>query len=129
MFHQRKVPSAKRLKLIDICATRWVERIDPFEAVVLALERISNNEDGTWQGNCIIDANGLYGTCTSFEFMVALVVSRRGLSYTKPVTISFQKEDMEIAEGYKDIQLFKMSLSYVRENLEIYHEKWFWSCS
>ena len=96
-----------------------------FEAVVLALERISNNEDGTWQGNCIIDANGLHGTCTSFEFIVALVVSRRGLSYTKPVTISLQKEDMEIAEGYKGIQLLKRSLSYVRENLEVYHEKWF----
>ena len=129
---REKVLSAKRLKLIDVCATRWVERIDAseifeelFEAVVLALERKSNNEDGTCQGNRIIDANGLHGTCTSFEFIVALVVSRRGLSYTKPVTISLQKEDMEIAEGYKDIQLLKRSLSYVRENLEVYHEKWF----
>ena len=32
---------------------------------------------------------------------------------------------MEIADGYKSIQLLKRSLSYVRENLEVYHEKWF----
>ena len=31
---------------------------------------------------------------------------------------------MEIAEGYKGIQLLKRSLSYVRDNLEVYHEKW-----
>ena len=32
---------------------------------------------------------------------------------------------MEIAEGYKGVQLLKRSLSYVRENLEVYQEKWF----
>ena len=52
---REQVPSVKRLKLIDVCATRWLEQIDAlkiceelFEAIELALERISNNEDGIW---------------------------------------------------------------------------------
>ena len=85
-----------------------MERIDPleifeelFEAIVLALERISNNEDGTWQGNCIIDANGLHGTCTSFEFIVALVVSRRDFHTQNLSRYHFRKRTWRLQKDIK----------------------------
>ena len=64
-------PDAKQLKLLDMCKTRWVERIDSlrifeslFEGIVVTLEKIIDNIDGTWSSDAIIDAGG--SLCCSF---------------------------------------------------------------
>ena len=68
--------------------TRWVERIasldgfvDAYEAIVEVLEYMKLNLHGDFN-NASSDANTLFRTCTSFEFIVALVITTNILDYT-----------------------------------------------
>ena len=63
-------PGASHTRLIDVCRTRWIARIDGLDilfeiigAVVRCLEAIKNNEGRSWNPSSIRDASGLfYGT-------------------------------------------------------------------
>ena len=76
-------PNEKRSKLVNVCATRWVERIDAlevfedlFEPLIISLDYIANNIDGTWNGsgNYMADAEGLCKSLCSFDSIMALVI-------------------------------------------------------
>ena len=76
-------PEAKRTKLIDVCRTRWVARIDGMEvfqdlmpAVVASLEEMTFNKEKTY--NRETSAN-----------------------YTRPATVKLQMKERDILEGYK----------------------------
>ena len=74
-----------KTKLIDCCCTRWIQQIESLEVfeklytpITFALVQIKDNEDGYWNGHCCVDAEGLWRSCISFEFIITLVVVREG---------------------------------------------------
>ena len=83
-----------KTKLIDCCRTKWIQQIESLEVfeklytpIIFALTRIKDNEDGHWNGDSCVDAEDLWRSCISFEFIRTLVVVREGMSHIKPATV------------------------------------------
>ena len=100
-------PKKTRTELRDVCRTRWIERIEALEVfeklyipIVSALEKIKNNFDDSWSSEHVTEANGLWATCIQFEFIIGLVVNRKGMSYIKPATVKLQSKETDIAKAY-----------------------------
>ena len=81
---------AKRTKLIDVCRTRWVARIDDMEvfqdlmpAVVANLEEMTFNKEKTYNRETSATASSYLKAITCFQFIVCLVVSRHVLNYSR----------------------------------------------
>ena len=80
-------PEAKRTKLIDVCRTRWVARIDGMEvfqdlmpAVVASLGELTFNKEKTYNRETSATASSYLKATTCFQSIVCLVVSRQLLS-------------------------------------------------
>eukprot|EP00795_Rhopilema_esculentum_P015975 gene15975-biopygen5349 len=66
------LPASRRSHLIDVCRTRWGERIDGldvflelYDAVVRSLETIMLNLDKSWNSDSVRDASGWYDEAAS----------------------------------------------------------------
>ena len=105
------VPAANHFVLVNVCRTRWIERIDgmdriveAFRLVVATLEDISMNRNapsnGNWNQNSRNDAQALINAIT-FSFIVTLVIVRHILDLTKPLTVSLQKKAMDLLNKQK----------------------------
>ena len=84
-----------RMKLVNICKTRWVARIESFEvflsvlpAVVETYEAISTNNTASWNSESSTKATSLLLSITQFEFLLSLVVVDACLGYTKGLTVA-----------------------------------------
>ena len=49
---------------------------------MLALKAVNVNEDGTYKEETCIEVKGLFSACTSFEFIMSLVLAQKRLSCT-----------------------------------------------
>ena len=74
--------TASKIKLIDLCRTRWSARQDEltainqlFEAVVSTLEEISGSSTDSWTPESITQAGGLLTAITSFSFIVTMTIT------------------------------------------------------
>ena len=72
-----------RKKLLDLCRTRWLERIDGadlfedlFLAILMTLEVIFFNLKGKYNKDTSVKANSLLKLTFKFDFIVKLVISR-----------------------------------------------------
>lgn len=78
-------PAAKKVKLKDLCRTRWVERIDSYlvfydlyPAIMATMNAIGTCDpeygNWSWDGETLTKANGFHFQLKSFEFLVAFSV-------------------------------------------------------
>ena len=77
-------PKDKHTKLIDLCRTRWIERLvaldrfqELYEAIMITLENIYKNIGGGesgWNEDSKKDASALFHTCSDFGFIITLVI-------------------------------------------------------
>ena len=86
-------PEVARKKLLDVCRTRWLERIDGldlfedlFLAILMTLEEISFNLECKYNEDTSVEANSLSKLIFNFGFYVKLVISCHILDYTNSVT-------------------------------------------
>lgn len=126
------MPQQKHITLVDVCRTRWVLRIDGlirfeeiFEPMMKALETIKLNEDRSWNHDSCKDASGIFAACSSFEFIIALVIVRNCLAYTRGATVKLQRLNMDAMKAYQEIDEIKRELRNERKNLEQKHQQWF----
>ena len=96
------LPDYQHNKLIDVCRTRWVLRLDGldrfydmFVAIAEALFAIRDNADKEWD-NSAGDAYALASVCTNFDFIMTLVIVRNCLAYTRSATIQLQGAHIDI---------------------------------
>ena len=101
------LPQSSHEKLIDVCRTRWVLRLDGLERfqemivpITEALLTIKDNEDGFWDSSSTA-ASGLFAICQDFTFIIALIIARHCLAFTRPATVKLQYTDMDIAAAFK----------------------------
>ena len=126
-------PEAKRTKLIDVCRTRWVARIDGMEvlqdlmpAVVASLEEMTFNKEKTYNSETSVTASSYLKAITCFQFIVCLVVSRRHvLNYSRPATVKLQMKERDILEGYKLIEVLRSTINHVINDVDHYHQLWY----
>ena len=120
-------------KLIDVCLTRWVVRIDGlvvfgtfFTIIVYALEKMKDNAnpDIHFNDDTSTKAPNLYKSCYNFDLIVALVITRSILSYTSEVTELLQKKS-NILQAYQLIKSVKAQFHDIRTNVNIFHEQWY----
>ena len=75
-------PESRRHKLLDVCKTRWIQRIDGlevflelYEAIVAMLETIKANADRSWNADSMKKAVSHYHAIANFDFVVTLTSS------------------------------------------------------
>ena len=74
----------KRKCLIEMCRTRWVERLEAFDIfsdlflpIVSCLEEMVNSTQSDWNRETRSDANSYLLALSQFSFVVALHVTER----------------------------------------------------
>ena len=90
----------KTQKLVNFCKTRWVERINGvsvflncYVVTYKCLKKTSDNKlfnGSTWNAESSLTTCGLYHRMERFPLIIALVICREILSYTKSLTTSLQ---------------------------------------
>ena len=122
----------KRDTLLDVCRTRWIMRLDGMERfqemikpILLALEDISNNFDGTYKSDARSDASGVLSRVCSFDFLINMVVVRNILGYVQPLTYELQKKTLDISSVYDAVDNVIAALGDCHTNVERKHVEWF----
>ena len=125
------MPAANHFVLVNVCRTRWIERIDGMDRIVellhpvlATLEDISMNRNapshGNWNQNSRNDAQALINAMT-FSFIVTLVIVRHILDLTRPLTVRLQKKAMDLLKAKEEIALLKSALTDMQTDIDTRH--------
>ena len=125
----------RRSKLADPSLTRWVERIksldvlvDGHEAVVEALEEIKLNLDRKWNAPSPSEASQYFASCSSFEFIVTIVITSGILDYTMPLTRRLQERRIDVLKSLEQITLLQDTICRLRGDVDDFHKKLYKKC-
>lgn len=124
--------SSTQGKLVSMCKTWWVARIDALEvfvdllpAVVSTFESIAEGSSNGWNSESARAAIVLLVVITQFKFIMALMVAQKGLGYIKGLTISLQKRAKDICNAYNEVKNVMEALNVVCRSIDVYHKEWF----
>ena len=85
------IPEENKENLLNVCRTRWVQRLEGlervhelFKPIIKTLEDIKDNHDGSFKADAGTDANGVHATFLSFDFVVNLIIVRHFSLYNSP---------------------------------------------
>ncbi|XP_068704634.1 52 kDa repressor of the inhibitor of the protein kinase-like [Montipora foliosa] len=125
-------PESRRHKLLDVCKTLWIQRIDGlevflelYEAIVATLETIKANADRSWNADSTKKAVSHYHAIANFDFVVTLTVCQAVLAFTKGLTVKMQGTSTDILGVFSDIKDVVKTLSSLRQKVEEKHAKLF----
>ena len=126
------LPSANHKRLINVCKTRWVARIDGlsvfievFPAIVRCFEIIRDNVGDKWNPESVRKAGPLYLATVSFSFIVALVVVSRCLQVTRPLTVQLQESALDAGAAREKVTGLYVHLEKMRKDVDARHESWY----
>ena len=126
------MPAANHFVLVNVCQTRWIERIDGMDRIVellhpavATLEDIAMNRnapiDGlNWNQNSSNDAQALLNAIT-FSFIITVINVRHILDLTRPLTVRLQKKAMDLLKAKEEIVLLKSALTGMQTDLNTRH--------
>lgn len=130
IFYQGKDEKANELK--EACHTNWTARHDAFElavdvleALLLCLDSIHDNEDQRWSDQVTHEALEISAALADFEFVMALVVLKSTLSFTRAFGKNLQGQTMDVYFAANSLSAVLHSLKEVFDNIDVYHEFWF----
>ena len=113
---------------MDVCRTRWVERItglDDFEElfipIVFCLEQMSLNVGRIFNQDTSTKALSYYKLLTSFDFISALAFTRHVLDLTLLVTELLQGPAIDVADSSHLIESLKSLINSKRRNVDQFH--------
>lgn len=111
-------------KLKSLCKTRWLQRIDAFhsfmdlfDSIVKSFEYIVSNRS-EWSRDAVLDAVSLSKAILEFEFIIALHVVERYLSYTEGLTRALQGRALDIVGAIRHIDVLKQVLTDTRSDID-----------
>ena len=118
----------KKTKLVDVCRTRWVERIeglDTFNELFIPLfhllEEIRNSSTDEYNKNIKRDALTYLNLISRFDFIVSLVITRRVLDLTLPVTQLLQGKAIDVMDGIHLISSLKDHVTVMCNTTDDFH--------
>nr|XP_002161386.3 52 kDa repressor of the inhibitor of the protein kinase-like [Hydra vulgaris] len=123
-------PKSSFQKTINVCRTRWIERIDGLEAFIELYPAIIASltcikEDETWNYKSRGDASAYVTICCSFKFIITLIIVRKLLGYTRSLTKMLQKVDQDFSKARDDVEILKNTLLSIRSSIETSHSEWY----
>ena len=116
----------KKTKLVDVCRTRWVERIeglDTFNKLFILLFyllqeiRISSTDEY----NKNIKRDALSNCISRFDFIVPLVITRYAPDWTLAVTQLLQGKTINVMDGIHLISSLKDHVTLMRNTIDEFH--------
>ena len=126
------LPDANHKRLINVCKTRWVARIDSldvfievFTAIVRCFEIIKGNVDNTWNTDSVKKAFYLFHATVSFSFIAPLVFVSRCLEVTRPLTVQLQDSALDAGSAREKVSRLYVQLEKVRNEVDIRRTRWF----
>ena len=126
----KKLDGVSHTKLVNLCKTRWVARINAFDAfselfqaLFATLQNISSGQG--WNTESSRQASALLHAIQQFAFIHAFVVARHGLGYIKGITTSLQSRTCDVVYAYGEVATVIKTVEEVRRNFDTHHKKWF----
>lgn len=120
------------MKLKDVCKTRWIERVDGmdvfqelFVPIFFTLSEMSLNAERVCNPATSSKATSFLALISSFQFIVALVISRNILDLTLPVSQLLQSKVNDVMDGMHLIDALKGLGIRVRDQINFYHDTWY----
>lgn len=118
--------------LIDVCKTRWVERIigmgifnDLFEGILSTFDEMAINEGGKFNADTSSKAVSYRNTLERFYFIVAMVITRQIFDITMEVTKLLQSKTNDMFKTVILIDSLKEQFQHMRGDVDTYHHRWF----
>ena len=125
-------PTSSHKRLINVCKTRWVARIDGlsvfievFPAIVKCLETIRDDADDSWNVESKRRACFLHIGTISFPFIATLVVVSRCLEVTRPLTVQLQESAIDAGAAREKVSRLYVHLEKLRNEVDVRHELWY----
>nr|XP_047146555.1 52 kDa repressor of the inhibitor of the protein kinase-like [Hydra vulgaris] len=123
-------PTSSFQKTINVCITKWIEKIDGLEAFIelypaIVASLICIKEDVIWNYKSRGDASAYVAICCSFKFIITLIIVRKLLGYIRPLTKTLQKVDQDFSKACKDVENLKNTLISLRSSMDISHTEWY----
>ena len=127
-------PEESRTKLVDVCKTRWIERIkgleifyDLFPVILKTFHEMSLNLDDSFNSETSSKAKDFLKLVNNFEFVVSLVITRCVFDMTLDVTQLLQGKTNDICDGIHLIKSLKDLIARCRSESKIqdYHDEWY----
>ena len=120
--------NTKKAKLLSVCKTRWVERVDGldtfqelFVPVVQTLDDLASNA----KPSLSTDASSLLTHISRFDFIASLVITRNILDTTLPVTQLLQGKSIDVMDGVHLITSLKNEVTRMRNSIDRFHDIWY----
>ena len=122
------IEDSLKSKLLPLCRTRWVERInalevmsDLLESTVSSLTTISLNTSREWNRDSVTQATS-YLKSIDFDFIINLVITQKVLAFISGITTGLQKRGIDMGEIYNQVRLVLTVLQRTREDVESFHQ-------
>ena len=127
----------KRVKLKDLCRTRWIQRIDAYlfffdlyPAILKTMEGISTcsleyGGDWSWDSETLAKASGFLHQISSFQFLVAFSITMRIFSSLRSLTVNLQKKTHSILTAYEHVSDVQLEFQLLKTNCEEDFHSWF----
>ena len=123
---------SQKRRLVDVCRTRWVERIagldtfiELFVPLFNTLKEMKDNLEGRYRPPLVTDATSFFENVTKFEFIAALVISHNILDRLLPVTLLLQGKSIDIMDGIHLINTMKNDFTNFRNSIDSFHDTWY----
>ncbi|KAK2823010.1 hypothetical protein Q7C36_019610 [Tachysurus vachellii] len=130
IYYQGNEEKANILK--HVCHIDWTLQHDAFEVAVdllesllLCMDSIHDNEELKWSDEISHEAFVVSEALADFEFVMALVVLKNTLSFSRAFGRNLQGQTSEVFFAANSLPAVLHSLNEVLENIEVYHEFWF----
>lgn len=85
---------------------------------------ISVTDSKSRNRDTVADARSLYLGMTDFEFIMALVITKNVMAYTKTLTIGLQGRGMDVVNAYEHVAVVTKCLKDVRADIDQFNKKW-----
>lgn len=125
-----KCADSLKKKLLPLCRTRWVERINALEVTVDLLKAVVQSfcdmlENGKqWNRDTVNQASSLIKSI-DFEFIINLLTVQRIMAYTSGVTTALQKQGIDFINVCSQIQVLIKALQNTRQRVDQFHKECF----
>ena len=120
----------------NLCRTRWVERHDAFEAftelyeaVVSCMKEIIESSATAWNQETISGAQSHLRAIIELRFILALIVTKNVLAYTKRLSVKLQGRWQDIIRAHNNIKSVRESLENARNKGDSFYSTWFQEAS
>jgi len=121
-----------KVKLQDVCKTRWIQRIaglqtfiDLFVPIWRTLDAMRMNLSGKFNLNTKTNAFSFYKAIDNFDFIVNLIMTYKVFDLTMDVTVLLQSKKNDIADGIHMINSLLKLLAETRKDVDAKHAEWY----